>query len=628
MSDDATATRSAKSLAICRKWLWLVPGLLLGCASASGSDNFTGSAGGNPPDVRVSISPTYAVVQLGQPLQFTATVNGTGNTAVTWQVDNANGGDSTIGTVSSSGLFTAPSVLPNPASASVTAVSQADPTKSATAVVTLVTQPGSGTTYYVSTSGRDSNPGTFSKPWRTIQHAADSVHPGDTVYVRGGVYNKLVSIKVSGSASAGFITFSSYPGEVAIVDGAGLKIPGGQWGLFSIESQSYIVINGFEIRNYRTNKRADTPLGVWVFGSGSNIQILNNHIHDIVTTAKTNPRQCGSNAFGLTVYGTKAPDSINALAIIGNEIDHLKTGCSETLSVDGNVEHFSITNNLVHDVDNIGIDAIGFEKVSPKPRYDQARDGEIRGNTIYNITSYGNPDYGKQYAADGIYVDGGKEIVIEQNLVHNVDLGIEVASEHHLHVASQVTVRNNVIYLDNSNGISIGGSDRKMNGGTEQCAIVNNTLFKNGTKGINNNSGEFQIQYHATHNIFENNILYANTEAQFLNSYALTPPHPAVVDYNLYYSTVGASNGNWTWLGRDYTGYDHYRRKTNLDHDSPEFLDPEFISLGTPLNLDIQPGSPAVGAGTDLGPKVVGTVDFAGSPRVQNGKINIGAYEQ
>jgi len=581
-----------------------------------------------PTVVSVSISPTYAAVQLGQTLQLSAKVGGTGNTTVTWQVDNANGGNASTGTVTSTGLFTAPSNLPTPATATITAVSQADPSKSATAVVTLVTQLASGNTYYVATTGNDSNPGTLSQPWKTIQHAADSVQAGDTVYVRGGVYNKLVRIRGSGSSDGGFITFSNYPGEFPTVDGKNLNIPGGQWGLFTIENQSYIVINGFEIRNYRTNRTADTPIGVYVFGSGSNVQIVNNHIHDIVTTAKTNPKKCASNAFGLTVYGTKAPDSIFGLAIIGNEVDHLKTGCSESLSVDGNVEHFAITNNLVHDDDNIGIDAIGFEGVSHDSRYDQARDGEIRGNTIYNITSYGNPDYGKQYAADGIYIDGGKRIIIEQNLVHNVDLGIEVASEHPHHVASQIAVRNNVIYSDNSNGISIGGSDGKKNGGTDHCSVVNNTLFGNGTKGIDNNSGEFQIQHHATNNVFENNILYANQQAQFLNSYASMPTRPSVVDYNLYYSKAGASNGNWTWQGKNFTGYGNYRKRTRLDHDSPKFLDPQFISLGNPINLDVQQTSPAVGAGIDLGIDVVGAVDFGGNPRVAAGKINIGAYEQ
>src|SRR4029077_12199358 len=234
MSDNANRIDSATNCvtASFRRALLKLAAPLLLCYAASASTD--------PPAVRVSISPTYAVVQLGQAFQFTATVSGTGNTMVTWQVDNADGGDSTTGTVSTSGLFTAPSAMPTPATATITAVSQADPTKSATAVVTLVTQPASGTTYYVSTSGSDSNSGTLSKPWKTIQHAADSVHPGDTVYVRGGVYNKLVSIKVSGSASAGFITFSSYPGELAIVDGTSLKIPGGQWGLFTIESQSYV----------------------------------------------------------------------------------------------------------------------------------------------------------------------------------------------------------------------------------------------------------------------------------------------------------------------------------------------------------------------------------------------------
>ena len=95
-----------------------------------------------------------------------------------------------------------------------------------------------------------------------------------------------------------------------------------------------------------------------------------------------------------------------------------------------------------------------------------------------------------------------------------------------------------------------------------------------------------------------------------------------------YYSKAGAANGNWTWEGKNYTGYDNYRKKTGLDTDSPPFSDPRFISTGNPPDLDIQPTSPAVNAGTNLGENVVGTVDFAGNPRVQNGLINIGAYEQ
>jgi hypothetical protein len=65
-----------------------------------------------------------------------------------------------------------------------------------------------------------------------------------------------------------------------------------------------------------------------------------------------------------------------------------------------------------------------------------------------------------------------------------------------------------------------------------------------------------------------------------------------------------------------------------LDTHSPAFSDPQFVSTGSPVNLDILPTSPAINAGTNLGENVVGAVDFAGNPRVQNGEINIGAYQQ
>ncbi len=500
-------------------------------------------------------------------------------------------------------------------------------------------RPAYCSTYYVSTSGNDTNSGTISSPWRTIQHAANSVKAGDTVYVRAGVYKEVVSIPSSGSASGGYITFSSYPGELATIDGTGLSIPNGQWGLVTIETQSYIIINGFEIRNYSTSKAADVPIGIYIFGSGTNLQITNNHIHNITTTAKG----CAANAFGMTVYGTQAPASIDNLIISGNEIDHTKTGCSETLSVDGNVENFIITNNLIHDDNNIAIGAIGYEGVStPKGAMcgtelcDRARYGEISLNTVYNITSNNNSAYGsgsnnKSYGADGIYIDGGTQIIIERNLVHNTDIGIEMSSENPggqapgVEKGDYITTRNNVVYHSNSVGITIGGYDNKR-GGTDHCYIVNNTLYDNDT--ARTGEGEFQIQWYATNNTFENNILYANSQNVFLYSYTKSESDPATLDYNLYYSTTGAANGNWEWQAKNYTGYSTYLSKTGNDSHSPPFVNPDFISLATPPNLDIQSTSPARNAGTNLGASIVGTVDFAGNPRTQSGEINIGAYEK
>jgi hypothetical protein len=87
--------------------------------------------------VEVSTSPTTATVVIGGTAQFTATVQNTSNTAVTWQVNDVAGGNATVGTISASGLYTAPASVPSPAGVTVKAVSQADTTKSASATVTI-----------------------------------------------------------------------------------------------------------------------------------------------------------------------------------------------------------------------------------------------------------------------------------------------------------------------------------------------------------------------------------------------------------------------------------------------------------------------------------------------------------
>ena len=70
--------------------------------------------------------------------QFTATVTGVSNTAVNWSVAGVAGGNSTVGTISTAGVYTAPSSVPSPATVSVSATAQADPSKSGAASVTVV----------------------------------------------------------------------------------------------------------------------------------------------------------------------------------------------------------------------------------------------------------------------------------------------------------------------------------------------------------------------------------------------------------------------------------------------------------------------------------------------------------
>ncbi len=81
----------------------------------------------------VSIAPTTATVVAGGVQTFTATVNGTPSNAVTWSVKEAGGG-----TISTSGVYTAPST---PGTYHVVAAITADPTKTATATVTVIANP-------------------------------------------------------------------------------------------------------------------------------------------------------------------------------------------------------------------------------------------------------------------------------------------------------------------------------------------------------------------------------------------------------------------------------------------------------------------------------------------------------
>ncbi len=568
-----------------------------------------------PPQVTVKLSRTSARVPPSASFQLTASVTHATNTAVTWQVNGVTGGTAEAGLISTAGVYTAPGVKPKPAMVIVTAISRQNSAATANAVITI----GSGPAFYVSTTGNDTHLGTINSPWRTIQHAADTAVAGDTVCVMGGVYNEVVTLPRSGSATAGYITFQSYPGQTAIVDGTGRAIPGGQYGLFTVQDRSFVVISGFEIRNYTADTTANVPLGIYITGAGSSIQILGNRIHDIITTAKS----ANANALGMAVYASRAPASINKLTISGNEISNLTTGSSESLSVNGNVENWSVTNNIIHDNNNIGIDAIGFERTSPDPAFDQARNGLISGNVIYNITSYFNPAYGAQFAADGIYVDGGTGITIEHNAVHNVDIGLELACEHSGHVTGNCIARSNLIYHANSVGVTIGGYANGV-GGTDNCAIVNNTLFCNDTR--NTGSGEFQIQFHATNNVFENNIVSATSQGLLLNNYTSSAVQPAVLNNNLYFVSVGTGKGIWKSNGSNHVGFASFQTATGLDAHSL-YANPLFLNTTT-FDFHVNTGSPAINRGLNPGVPVVGTLDFDGKPRVQGTQIDMGAYEQ
>ena len=90
-----------------------------------------------PPSITVSVAPLSGSVVLGNQVAFTATVTNTTDTTVSWSVNGIAGGNSAVGTISSTGVYTAPANLPSPATMQITVTSHADPVKSATASLTV-----------------------------------------------------------------------------------------------------------------------------------------------------------------------------------------------------------------------------------------------------------------------------------------------------------------------------------------------------------------------------------------------------------------------------------------------------------------------------------------------------------
>lgn len=105
--------------------------------SGTGGGN---GGGGNPTPVSVSVSPSSTTVSAGGTQQFSASVTGSSNTSVTWSLSSA------VGTISSTGLYTAPASVSSQQTVTVKATSQADTSKSASATITVNPTSGGGTT--------------------------------------------------------------------------------------------------------------------------------------------------------------------------------------------------------------------------------------------------------------------------------------------------------------------------------------------------------------------------------------------------------------------------------------------------------------------------------------------------
>ncbi|PGU99188.1 hypothetical protein COD69_13190 [Bacillus thuringiensis] len=186
---------------------------------------------------------------------------------------------------------------------------------------------------------------------------ANVAKKGSTIYIRSGIYSQKVRVTQSGASGAS-ITFQNYQDEKVIL--YGLKVKLEDDGLFTIENKYYIQIRGLEFRNLRSTKVNETPIGIYITGTGSYIDIRNNYIHHIEANVK------GGNAHSIAVYGTSssAQNNLNPIVIDNNELANLKLEVNEVIAVNGNIDSFQVTNNKVYDKNIMEFVLIGHEGVS------------------------------------------------------------------------------------------------------------------------------------------------------------------------------------------------------------------------------------------------------------------------
>jgi hypothetical protein len=243
-------------------------------------------------------------------------------------------------------------------------------------------------------------------------------------------------------------------------------------GVSIVDSRS-VEVYGLTIKDYTSDGKTFSPAGIYVTvrsdttninqskvphesacfldgGACSDIYILDDTVEDITNTADENHSDrsfCNSqdvDAYGIAVIaaGSSSSPALQHIVVEGNTVSGTRTGQSETVTFNGDLTDFLVADNDIDDVDNIGMDTIGWELGSS-----QANHGIIYENTVYNVDTRDNAAYGHWTGttcaplpenASGIYDDGASYIWIDDNVVWNADQGInldvETAGKHTDHL--------------------------------------------------------------------------------------------------------------------------------------------------------------------------------------------------
>lgn len=267
------------------------------------------------------------------------------------------------------------------------------------------------------------------------------------------------------------------PGQVA----ARAVDPGeydGVAGAISLVGSTGVEVRGLSIEDYWTDGTSETPAGILVevvgrgFGEPvsaclthgertcGDVYLLDDRLTDIANRADEVhdvARWCDNSnvdAFGIEVesYGRGPAAALQHVAVEGDTVTGTRTGQSETVAVNGDVEDFLVAHDTIADADNIGIDVEGW--------YDgtsQAEHGLIVDDTVADVDTWSNAAYGTWDArirrclalspnAAGIYDDGAAYIWIDHDLVAQTDQGISLDTKTAGGSSSHILVTDDTVW--------------------------------------------------------------------------------------------------------------------------------------------------------------------------------------
>jgi hypothetical protein len=167
--------------------------IILFFGGCGGGSNSTNTSTVTPSAVRVTVQPASASVSDFRTQQFTATVTGSSNAAVTWEVNKTPGGNQKLGFISSTGLYVAPSAVPTKSDSqgntvtttlTITALSQADTTATGTSTVTIIPDNANAQAIPVELGSSGGNAHDFVNNTKTITCCGGTL---GSLVTRGGV---------------------------------------------------------------------------------------------------------------------------------------------------------------------------------------------------------------------------------------------------------------------------------------------------------------------------------------------------------------------------------------------------------------------------------------------------------